>query len=68
MATPVFLPVKFHGQRSLVYYSPWGCKESHMAEHTHTHAHTHTHTHTHTTLHLKKLETEGQTKPKVSRK
>ena len=24
---PVFLPGKFHGQRSLVDYSPWGCKE-----------------------------------------
>ena len=26
--TPVFLPRKFHGQRSLVGYSPWGHKES----------------------------------------
>ena len=26
--TPVFLPGKFHGQRSLVGYSPWGCGES----------------------------------------
>ena len=25
---PVFLPEKFHGQRSLEGYSPWGCKES----------------------------------------
>ena len=25
--TPVFLPGKFHGQRSLVDCSPWGCKE-----------------------------------------
>ena len=25
--TPVFLPGKFHGQRSLVGYSLWGCKE-----------------------------------------
>ena len=24
--TPVFLPEKSHGQRSLVSYSPWGCK------------------------------------------
>ena len=23
--TPVFLPGKSHGQRSLVGYSPWGC-------------------------------------------
>ena len=26
--TSVFLPEKFHGQRSLAYYCPWGCKES----------------------------------------
>ena len=25
--TPVFLPGEFHGQRSLVVYSAWGCKE-----------------------------------------
>ena len=25
--TPKFLPGKSHGQRSLVAYSPWGCKE-----------------------------------------
>ena len=25
--TPVFLPGKFHRQRSLVGYSPWACKE-----------------------------------------
>ena len=25
--TPVFLPGKFHRQRTLVGYSPWGCKE-----------------------------------------
>ena len=25
--TPVFLPGKSHGQRSLVGYSPWGCKK-----------------------------------------
>ena len=23
---PIFLPKKFHGQRSLASYSPWGCK------------------------------------------
>ena len=39
--SPVFLPGKFHGQRSLVDYSPWGCKESDMSECTHTHTHTH---------------------------
>ena len=30
--TPVFVPGKFHGQRSPVSYSPWGCKESDMTE------------------------------------
>ena len=30
--TPVFLPEKFHGQRSLVGYSPWGRKELDAAE------------------------------------
>ena len=59
--TPVFLPGKSHGQRSLAGCSPWGRKESNTAEateharvvhrsvHTRTRAHTHTHTHTHTT-------------------
>ena len=35
--TPVFLPGKFHGPKSLVGYSPWGCKESHMTERLHFH-------------------------------
>ena len=30
--TPEFLPGKFHGQRSLVDYSPWGHKESDTTE------------------------------------
>ena len=30
--TPIFLPGEFHGQRSLVGYSAWGCKESHTTE------------------------------------
>ena len=30
--TPVFLPREFHGQRSLVGYSPWGRKESDITE------------------------------------
>ena len=29
--TPLFLPGKSHGQRNLVGYSPWGCKESDTA-------------------------------------
>ena len=35
--TPVFLPGKSHGQRILEGYSPWGCKELGMTQHTHTH-------------------------------
>ena len=30
--TPVFLPGEFHGQRSLVGYSPWSCKELDMTK------------------------------------
>ena len=30
--TPVLLPRKFHGQRSLVGYSPWDHKESDTTE------------------------------------
>ena len=33
--TPVFLPGKFHGQRTLVGYSPWGRKESDTTERLH---------------------------------
>ena len=42
--TPVFLPGKSHGQRSLVDYSLWLHKELETTERlTHTHTHTHTH-------------------------
>ena len=30
--TPVFFSGEFHGQRSLVGYSPWGHKQSDMTE------------------------------------
>ena len=30
--TPVFFPGKFHGQRSLAGYSPWGHEESNTTE------------------------------------
>ena len=36
-ATPVFLPGKSHGQRSLMGYSPWGCTESDKTEQLSTH-------------------------------
>ena len=35
--TPVLLPGKSHGWRSLVGYSPWGCEESDMTERLHFH-------------------------------
>ena len=34
--TPVFLPGKFHEQKTLVGYSSWGHGESDTTEHTHT--------------------------------
>ena len=33
--TSVFVPGKFHGQRRLAGYSPWGHKESDMTEYKH---------------------------------
>ena len=33
----VFLPGKYHGQRNLVGYIPWGHEELDITEHTHTH-------------------------------
>ena len=42
LPTPVFLPGKFHGQKSLAGYSPWGRKESDiLSAHTHTSIHIH---------------------------
>ena len=35
VSTPVLLPGKSHGQRSLVGYSPWGSKESDTTERLH---------------------------------
>ena len=54
--TPVFLPGEFYGQRSLVGYSPWGHKESDMAEWL---THTHTHTHTQRCSFLSQTKTSG---------
>ena len=46
--TPAFLPGASRGQRSITWteapgtgFSPWGCKELDMTEHTHTCTHTH---------------------------
>ena len=38
-STLVFLPGKFHGQRSLASYSPWRHRESDMTEQLNTHIH-----------------------------
>ena len=46
--TPVFMPGKFHGQRSLAGYSLLGCRVRHDWACMRARAHTHTHTHTHT--------------------
>ena len=35
--TPVFLPGKSNGQRRMMGYSPWGCKEWDTTEHIQTH-------------------------------
>ena len=43
-STPVFLPGKSHGQRSLAGYSPWGHKRIRHDLVTKQHTHTHTHT------------------------
>ena len=46
--TLVFLPGKFHRQRSLAGYSPWSCRVGHDWVRAHIHTDTHTDTHTHT--------------------
>ena len=58
--TPILLPGKFHGQRSLASYSHWGGKESDTTESAHTH--THTYTHTENTLAPAKVPTEAISK------
>ena len=45
--SPIFLPGKSHGQRSLAGFSPWGCKESDTTERL-----TQTHTLNNTLLHI----------------
>ena len=38
--------IESHGQRSLVGYSPWGCKESDTTEQLNNNIYTHIHMHT----------------------
>ena len=42
LPTPIFLPGEFHGQRRLVGYNPWGCKESDTTEGLNTYKYKHT--------------------------
>ena len=53
--TPVFLPGKSHGQRSLAGYSRWGHKELDRTEAINPNTHTHTLAHTHTECFRAKL-------------
>ena len=39
--TPKFLPEELQGQRNLVDYSPWDCRESDIAERMNTHTSLH---------------------------
>ena len=57
--TPIFLPEKLHGQRSLAGYSPWCCKESSTTEQ----LSTQTHTHVLGTVALASLDTYGMLPP-----
>ena len=52
--TPVFLPGKLHGQRSMAAYSSWGHKELGMTAHTYRHTHTYTNTQ-HTYRYIKQM-------------
>ena len=54
-SSPVFLPGKFQGQKSLVGYSPWGHKELGMTEQAHMHTHAYK-SGSHVSGHQKSLE------------
>ena len=54
--TPIFLPGKFHGERSLASCSPWGRKGSDTTEHVPIHAH----------CLRKQLESESETRSVMS--
>ena len=51
---PVFSPSKLHGQRSLVGYSPWGCKKSGTTERLTTQPHIE--------VYIRSVESPGSTK------
>ena len=56
VARSSILTWEIHGQKSLVGYSQWGCKESDTTERVHTHTHTHTHTHASANSIMSKIE------------
>ena len=59
--TPVFLPGKFHRQRSLAGYSPWDHKESGTTEQlSNNYIYIYTHTHTHIYIYMKESECESR--------
>ena len=60
--TPVVLPGKFHGQRSLVGYSPWGREESDMTECKHTRVKRHSSTQNSCTKNVKGTSLRGKEK------
>ena len=51
-STPGLLTGESHEQRSLVGYSPWGCKELDTIEQLHSLTHTYIYTHTHTYIYI----------------
>ena len=64
--TLVFLSGEFHGQRSLVAYSLWGCKESDMTEwltHSLFHFHENINTLSHLSFHCYRICSHGTCKP-----
>ena len=62
LPTRVFLPGKFHGQRSLESSSLWGGKELYMTERL---THTHTHTHTCAGMYLTFILSMGRMRPRT---
>ena len=56
--TPIFLPGKSHGQRSLVGYSPWGCKQSNTTERLSIHSTCIKYTHEQDILEKKNISTQ----------
>ena len=65
--TPILLPGKFHGWRSLVGHSPWGCKELDTTERLHAWATKHSTAYTLSTKDSFPIQRHMQTESKVGR-